>query len=476
MSMVQDLVAAAPDARVAAAAGLLDALPDGILLIDTARRCSFANPAAAEIFGLARDQLLGCDVRTAAATRDLRQFRDALEGALCGQPARGTIVVRRPTGEECEVEFSMRLAAGDRPLVVAMLRDVTDTGRQARRAALLAQIASHAAFEETLKNSLDKLAEGVVQATGTVACGVCLVGKDGEFQVFGSYGIPQDPEAEAHWQAAVRRGARMPGMESIEQRRPVIHLDVRRKKLDDPAFEPIHPWLREAAWDAVVSLPLIYRGRAVGSLNVFYPREKNPGEPEVNFLTAIADQALYGIALGARTARTLLDRNAAQAAEPLDYVLALAEAGLTEMRALIFELRPETLAAEGLIAALARQIDAARARWGLDVVAQWGEEPDVAYDVKEAIYRIAQEALNNIIKHAHARRADLRLSTLDEEIVLNVSDDGIGFASEESFPGHLGLRSMRERAARLGGTLQVDSVPSQGTRIEARIPHNGKSA
>jgi signal transduction histidine kinase len=300
----------------------------------------------------------------------------------------------------------------------------------------------------------------------------------------------------------------MPGFESIQQRKPLIHLDKRRKLLDDPAYEPIHPWLREAAWDAVVSLPLIYRGRAVGSLNVFYPRGKNPGETDIAFLTAIADQAavtvenarlfaeakdkaileerqrlarelhdsvsqaLYGIALGARTARTLLDRDPPRAAEPLDYVLSLAEAGLTEMRSLIFELRPEALETEGLVAALTKQIDSARARHGLEVKAEWCSEPELPYEIKEAVYRIAQEALSNIIKHAHARRIEVRLSGCQDEVALEVSDDGIGFASEESFPGHLGLRSMRERAARLGGTLQVESAPSQGTRIHARIPQN----
>lgn len=490
-----------------ALANLLDALPDGIVLLDAGGRCLFTNPAACEILGVPRDELLGRDLRTAVPERDRASLKENIEAALSAQPARGTVVFVRPNGEKREVDYSMRLFVDGRPLVVASFRDVTDAGRLARKAALLAQIASHAAFEGSLESTLDKLAEGVVQATGTVACGVCLVDADNqEFKVFGSYGIPRHPEAEARWKDAMQRGARMPGFESIQQRRPLIHLDARTKKLDDPAFEPIHPWLREAAWDAVVSLPLIYRGRAVGSLNVFYPRGKNPGEAEITFLTAIADQAavtaedarlfeeakekaileerqrlarelhdsvsqaLYGIALGARTSRTLLDRNPAEAAEPLDYVLSLAEAGLAEMRALIFELRPETLETEGLVAALTKQIDSARARHGLEVQAEWCDEPDLPYEVKEAVYRIAQEALNNIVKHARARRVEVRLSGCKDEVVLEVRDDGVGFASEDSFPGHLGLRSMRERAARLGGMLQVESVPSQGTRIRVRIP------
>src|SRR6266700_2590129 len=78
-------------------------------------------------------------------------------------------------------------------------------------------------------------------------------------------------------------------------------------------------------------------------------------------------QALYGIALGAHTARTLLDRDPAQVAEPLDYVLSLAEAGLAEMRALIFELRPESLEIERLVAALTKQLAVLRTRYKLTV-------------------------------------------------------------------------------------------------------------
>src|SRR3989304_5151594 len=170
-------------------------------------------------------------------------------------------------------------------------------------------------------------------------------------------------------------------------------------------------------------------------------------------------QALYGIALGARTARTLLDRAPAQAAESLDYVLSLAEAGLTEMRALIFELRPETLESEGLGAALHRQADAVRARHGIDVKLSLCDEPELPYEIKEAVYRIVQEALNNAIKHARCRRVDIGLTCTSDDVPREVTAAGVGFASEDAFPGHLGLRSMRERATGLGGPLEVGRAP-----------------
>jgi PAS domain S-box-containing protein len=181
-------------------------------------------------------------------------------------------------------------------------------------------------------------------------------------------------------------------------------------------------------------------------------------------------QALYGITLGTHTARTLLQRDPGKVAEPLDYVLSQAEAALTEMRALIFELRPESLETEGLIAALSRQAAALRARNEIEVSTELCDEPDLPLRVKEELYRVAQEALHNTAKHARANCVNLRMHSDIDGMRLEVCDDGVGFDTTQSFPGHLGLRSMRERLARLEGTLQIESTPGKGTCIRAQIP------
>jgi len=259
-------------------------------------------------------------------------------------------------------------------------------------------------------------------------------------------------------------------------------------------------------WDIVYSVPLISRDRALGAIFFCYLPDQEPGEDERVFLEAVADQAavavenarlfaqargkaaleerqrlarelhdsvsqaLYGIALGSKTARTLLDQNPERAADPIEYVLSLAEAGLAEMRALIFELRPESLEQEGLVAALEKQAAALRARHEIGVEAILCEEPEASPEAKEAVYRIAQEALHNTVKHARANRAEIRMECSSGRINLEISDDGVGFEAGGEFPGHLGLRSMRERAERLGGTLEVEAAPGRGTRIRARIP------
>lgn len=186
-------------------------------------------------------------------------------------------------------------------------------------------------------------------------------------------------------------------------------------------------------------------------------------------------QALYGIALGSRTARTIVERGgfrAEQAAalnEPLDYVLSLAQAALTEMRALIFELRPETLETEGLVAALQRQAEAIRARHDIEVSTAFSPEPALPLPAKEALYRVAQEALNNVVKHAGAQQVQISLNGENGVVSLVVQDDGRGFDAAQSFPGHMGLRSMRERVEGVGGWVEIESGVGRGTRVVVEV-------
>src|SRR6266536_418923 len=181
-------------------------------------------------------------------------------------------------------------------------------------------------------------------------------------------------------------------------------------------------------------------------------------------------QALYGISLGTHTALEALESDPGEAIAPLEYVITLAEVGLAEMRALIFELRPGALATEGAIAALTKQVAVLRSRYKLTVDAQLGEEPALSLERKQALYRIAQEALHNIVKHARASTVLLRLNRQDGKLILEVCDDGKGFDPTGPFPGHLGLHSIQERAAWLGGTCSIESAPAQGTCLRVHIP------
>jgi signal transduction histidine kinase len=181
-------------------------------------------------------------------------------------------------------------------------------------------------------------------------------------------------------------------------------------------------------------------------------------------------QVLYAVALSAAAGRQLHALDATRAPDILDEIHQLAQMGLAEMRALIFELRPESLEHDGLVCALERQATALEARHRLPVVRQLGAEPAVPILLKEVVYRVAQEALHNAARHAQAGHLELDLRRTPRHLQLCVSDDGRGFLPDAAFPGHLGLRSMHERAAMVGGRLHISSTPGKGTRVVLRVP------
>ena len=143
------------------------------------------------------------------------------------------------------------------------------------------------------------------------------------------------------------------------------------------------------------------------------------------------------------------------------------------MRSLVFELRPAGLADTGLEHALRTHAAAIEGRIGLPVAFEARVDraaPALPLETQEAVYRIAQEALHNVVRHARASRVRVDLDTDAAAVRLRVVDDGVGFDPERVPAGHLGLDGMRSRAERLGGTLSVDARPGRGTSLDLRIP------
>lgn len=180
-------------------------------------------------------------------------------------------------------------------------------------------------------------------------------------------------------------------------------------------------------------------------------------------------QALYGIVLGARAALAMLEQDPGKAGEPLAYVLSLAEAGLSEMRALLFDLRPDSLQSEGLVTAFSKHVKSLAQRYELKFDLDMGEEPDAPVEIKHAIHRLTMEAVHNVVKHASASRVELHLRQQPPWILVEIVDDGCGFDCA-AVPEGLGITSMRERLAELGGRLELASVPGQGTSVRAFFP------
>ena len=124
-----------------------------------------------------------------------------------------------------------------------------------------------------------------------------------------------------------------------------------------------------------------------------------------------------------------------------------------------------------------QQIDTLAPRHNIQIRLEAGTaEPDVAMDVKEALYRIATEAVQNAIRHAAATDVVIRLALHSGHISLEVQDNGKGFDPNADYREHLGLKSMRERAAELAGTLHIDSRPGAGARVTVVVPLSATSS
>lgn len=184
-------------------------------------------------------------------------------------------------------------------------------------------------------------------------------------------------------------------------------------------------------------------------------------------------QQLFSMTLTAQAARAQLEKNPARSASQLERLQETANAALKEMRALIFQLRPPALTEHGLSAALQQHVDGLQHREGLTIQLQVVGEERNARGIEQAIYRIVQEALNNVVRHAGACKVEVELNLEPEEIRLRITDDGCGFDPlqvKQNGGKHLGLTSMRERAAELNGNLTLDSTPGRGTEIHVVVP------
>lgn len=186
-------------------------------------------------------------------------------------------------------------------------------------------------------------------------------------------------------------------------------------------------------------------------------------------------QTLFSLTLHTRTAELALGKAGLDGdgpvGRPLREVAELTRGALAEMRALIFELRPGALAEEGLAAALNKHAAAVSAREGLAISIEAPEERlPLTGEQEEHLYRLAQEALHNVVKHARATGAQVELGKGLNGVRLSVRDDGAGFDQTEPRPGHLGLETMQDRARRIGGKLTIESAPGTGTTIVVEVP------
>jgi len=188
-------------------------------------------------------------------------------------------------------------------------------------------------------------------------------------------------------------------------------------------------------------------------------------------------QTVFSMNLTVQSARLLLDRDPGRAAGQLERLGELAASAMGEIQTLVSQLRPTSMAEEGLPAAL-RQLAAERqVRDDLQVVLEVNGERALGEAAETALYRIVQEALANVVKHAGTHEVTIRLDLGKDLAWLEIEDQGGGFDPQTALNqrGHLGLAGMAERAREIGWNLSIDSHLGAGTRIRAEeSPREGQ--
>jgi PAS domain S-box-containing protein len=183
-------------------------------------------------------------------------------------------------------------------------------------------------------------------------------------------------------------------------------------------------------------------------------------------------QSMFAVSLRLSTLATALHE--AVQVEQLDLLEQSVQASTERLRHLLFELRPAALDEGGLPAALREYLDVMQAENAIDVELETALERSPASETQVIAYRIAQEALGNVRKHARARHVECAVSAVNDGILTRIADDGVGFDEDRSRPtaGHLGMVSMRERAEIAGGWFRVTSSEGKGCVVEFWIPDN----
>jgi PAS domain S-box-containing protein len=366
---------------------------------------------------------------------------------------------------------------------------------------------------QSLQETLDFIAAQTCRLLGSDAAAILRL-EDGLLRIQAACGL----EADYISGVTLRLGEGGAGR-ALAARQPVVVSDLAEAALLTPEHEiPPEPQrslierlFRE--YRAILSVPLIVQGQDYGAITVYYPGPREFSEEDLGLAMSVADQvalaienarlreqagqaaaveergrlarelhdsvtqSLYSVTMYAEAAaRLLTSGQQATAAEYLRDARDTAQEALREMRLLIYQLRPPVLEKGGLAVALQVRLDAVERRGGIQAELHIEGQDRLPPTIQAELHQIAQEALNNALKHAHARKVQVQLHFGEAATCLGVQDDGVGFdlaAARDG--GGLGIPGMKERVQKIGGRLEIKSAPGQGTKILVEVPTGGEA-
>jgi PAS domain S-box-containing protein len=490
--------------------------PDGIVVLDDHHRYLYANSAACRIMGRTLDQLRGRPCAEAFRIQE-RGVNGPRSGDDRDAEASLMTTVVATDGSQREVGYSVvDLGAASPCHTAVILEDLTDSRVAARTAAALAQTTALLVGSSTITDIITAIACHAVEGTRALSCGISVMNDRHQLVARGGFREGVGADSERGWAPlsdspvddllALMTGSSIvlgetPGV-------PVVVPNARATWARESAMSGFAAGLDGLDWQAAVCIPLSWMDRVTGVFLVFLPAAVvGPTGAELAFYVALAaqaaavvtnaelatrakhaaaslerarlarelhdsvSQALFSITMHSRAAHLLSTKAGYDEQQPLGRSVAvlgeLARGAMAEMRALIFELRPGSLADQGLADALRTQCAAITARERTPIAVHTPDVPlQLDPDVEEHVYRLILEALHNAMRHAHAAHVSVELTLGDDDgLRVSILDDGVGFDPVAARADHLGLITMAQRAEAIGAHLTVASEVGSGTSV-----------
>ena len=428
------------------------------------------------------------------------------------------------SGEEREMVFApFRISVKGRTHGAALFRDFTETRAAGRAAAALAQSAAELVGQRSVSDVLAGTARHVVEGTRAFWAGLALVGESGTFDSGGAYGpggadVGFTSEGYQSVQAAPAQrylDAMTGGTMRIGDAPGRAKTSTRATWEQDPVLSTYGRAVLQHDWRSAVSVPLAYDDRVIGALMVLLPTGITAlTDAEVAFCTAMADhaavavanerlsrqaarsaelrergrvarelhdsvsQALFAMTMHARAAELLVARAGLGGGTPLagslEQLSQLSRGTLAEMRALIFELRPEALAEEGLVRALRTRAEAISAGRPLSISVEGpADRLPLEADVEGALYWIVATALRDLEEQARADTVAVTVHLDGQKLTVTITDEGVGDGVGDASARETGgprLTIMAERAATIGAALEVRRGALARVSISVPLP------
>ncbi len=463
---------------------LQDRAPTAILLLEANGRIELVNATVQQLFGFRRNELVGEHLtRLVPVSRSGEPTDELIYRLLSHEPPEGeqpeahfTAVGRRQNGSTFQVEVTASQLPGQRGVSV-FLRDISELA--------LAEAHYQQLFESSPEATVVVDADGVIQLVSTAA--EELFGYPREDLIGRSVDalLPDHPvtiyrresdEVPTEAGAPTAPG----GLELVGRRRDgtdfPVDVSIRRIRTDEGAqvILTIRD-LTETAGSRAVLEHSVEMLRAAGQehRNVLVELVRAQERERLRIAAGIHDDSLQVITAAALRLQQL--RRRLSEPEDLAVLTKLEETvklAADRLRRMIFDFRPPALESEGLIAALHDYLEQLKGEIGIEYELTSNLETEPPVPTRVLIYRIAQEALMNVRKHAQASRIQVRVSDVNDGCLTEIIDDGVGYLplEAEAKPGHLGLILMRDRAEIVGGWCRVESTPGSGTIVEFWVP------